>query len=152
MLPCAVQYFPFVPGPGRGLRAGMGGVVPLRIHDRELASGLGPRLSAVTWIGIAVENGLDDRVRRQTLAQQRERLRAVADVDDRLRGRHTDIRFGPEDAVADREDARLHGAADLTRRRIVAKDGEGARAVRIGLLGTRSFSGQEKESAAKRDG
>ena len=60
-------------------------------------------------------------------AQQRERLRPVADVDDRLRRDDADVRFGPEHAVADGEDARLHRAADLAGRGVVAEDRERAR-------------------------
>ena len=58
-------------------------------------------------------------------------LRAVADVDDRLRGGDAGIGFRPQHAVADREDARLHGGAELAGRGVVSEDGEGAGAVRI---------------------
>jgi len=45
------------------------------------------------------------------LAEQRERLWSIADVDDRLRCDNADACLGPQHTVADGEDARLHGAA-----------------------------------------
>ena len=57
-------------------------------------------------------------------AQQRDRLRPVAHVDDRLRGRGADAGLGPQHAVADREHPRLHRAADLAGGRIEAENRE----------------------------
>ena len=57
-------------------------------------------------------------------AQQRDRLRPVADVDDGLRRRRARAGFGPQHAVADAEHARLHRAADLAGGRVVAEDRE----------------------------
>ena len=75
-------------------------------------------------IGIAVENRLDDGRRRHAGAEQRERLRSVADVDDGLRRGDADVRFGPQHAVADREDARLYRAADFAGVGVVAENRE----------------------------
>src|SRR5262245_34797775 len=112
-----------VAGPRRRLRTCVSGVAPLRVHDRELTSFLRPVARA--RVGITVENGLDDGRRRHTRTEQRERLRSVAHIDDGLRGRDAHVRFGPEYAVADGKDARLHRAADLAGGGVVAKDREG---------------------------
>ena len=90
---------------------------------------------------ILSQNLLDDRVRRHPARSSCQRLRPVADVDDRLRRRDADIGVGPEDAVADREHARLHGAAHFAGRRIVAEDRERSgvpeRLMRLRLAGRR---------------
>ena len=147
MLPCAVQNFPpLVAGPRRRFRAGVCRVVALRIHDRELAPGFLPALAGVAGIGIAVEDRLDDRVRLHPRAQQRERLRPVADVDDRLRRRDADARLAPQHAVADGEHARLHGRAQLAGRGVVAENGKGAGTERVRLLAAQRCDGRsEKE-------
>ena len=54
-----------VAGPRRRLRAGVGRVVPLRVHHRELAAGLRPGLAGIAGIRIAVEDRLDDRLGRR---------------------------------------------------------------------------------------
>jgi hypothetical protein len=131
MLPCAVQNFPLLL-PAHVVACGP--VLALRVHHRELPAGLGPRLPRVAGIRIAVENGFDDRVGREARAQQRERLRTVAHVHDRLRRGDADARLGPEHAVADGKHARLHGGADFARVRVVAEDGKRAGAGGIGLL------------------
>jgi hypothetical protein len=61
-----------------------------------------------------------------------ERLRAVADVDDRLCRGDSDAGFGPQHAVADGEDARLNGAAQLSSGGVIGENGE--RADRPGLV------------------
>ena len=80
-------------------------------------------------------------------AQQRERLRAVAHIDDRLRRGDADIGFGPEHAVADREDARLHGPAELAGRRVVAEDGKRACPERVGSCAVGDDDGDESRMA-----
>ena len=83
---------------------------------------LTPQLTCRCWAS------LDDLLGRQPLAQKRQGLRPVADVDHGLRGDGADARLGPEHAVADREDARLHSSADLARLGVEAEDrgfGEG---------------------------
>ena len=49
-------------------------------------------------------------------------LRAIADIDNRLGGRDADIGLSPENAIADGEHARLHGAADLAGGRVEAEN------------------------------
>ena len=51
--------------------------------------------------------------------------------------------FGPEHSVADREHARLHGAADLPAVGVVAKDGKGGRRMRE-VLGVECAQEQER--------
>ena len=107
-----------------GFRSRVRGVLALEVHHGELAALPGPRLRQ--RIGILFQDLLDDGARLHPLAQQRERFRPVADVDDRLGRRDAGLGVGPQHAVADREDARLHGAADLARRRIEAENRERA--------------------------
>ena len=73
-------------------------------------------------IGIVFQNFLDDVLRQHLFPQQLERLRPVADVDNRLRRRRADVGVGPEDAVAGRKHTRLDGTAYLAGRRIETKD------------------------------
>src|SRR6185369_5036354 len=89
--------------PGRGLRTGVSGVLSLRVHHRELPAGLRPRLAGVARVGIALEDRLHDLVGLLAFAQERDRLRTVAHVHDRLRRRDADVGFGPQHAVADGE-------------------------------------------------
>jgi hypothetical protein len=144
---CGAELPALVPGPLRRLRAGVRGVVARRVHDRELPARLRPGPAVQAGVGVTVEDLLDDRIRLDALAQQRERLRTVADVDDCLRSGHARIGLGPENAVAYRKHTRLHGPADLTGGRVVAEDREGAGKVR--LLGRRLPS---DEGTGERDG
>src|SRR5262249_27054845 len=114
---------------------------------RELPAGFRPRLPGVAGIAIAIEDRLDDLVRLLPLAQERERLRPVAHVDDRLRRGDADARFGPEHAVADGEDARLDGSAELARVGIVAEDGE-----RADVVGTRLLPFESRGEKGENDG
>ena len=116
-------------GPDAGLRPGERRRLARLIDHRELPALLGPALRL--RVAIAVPDRVDDRRRRHAGAQQGDRLRAVADVDDRLRRRRADAGFGPQHAVADGEDARLHCPADLAGRRIESENREGRD--RIGL-------------------
>ena len=86
-------------------------VLALQIHHRELPSLLAPGIGQ--RVGVFLENLLDDRGRLHLLPQQRERLASIADIHDRLRRGDADVGVGPEDAIADGEDARLHRAADF---------------------------------------
>ena len=97
-----------------------------------LVQRFGPR------IGIAVPDGLDDRLGRHARPEQREALRPVAHVDDRLRRDHADAGLRPEHAVADGEHARLHRAANLTGGRVVAEDRERRHRIRQRLLRPRA--------------
>ena len=132
MLPCAVQNFPRL-WPAHSLAFGPvnAAISPFGVDHGELA--------ARAWSSARVA----DRDRSSQIAlmiaagaipalQQRNRLRPVADVDDGLRGRGADAGFGPQHAVADREHARLHRAADFAGGRVVAEDREGRH--RIGQL------------------
>src|SRR5262249_14377047 len=58
------------------------------------------------------------------LLEQRQRLRPIADVHNRLRSHRSHVSLGPQHSVADREDARLYGPADLAGVRIEAEDGK----------------------------
>ena len=73
------------------------------VHDRELAALLRPSLRV--RVGVSGENlphGVGGRV---PLAQERQRLGAVADIDDGLGGDHADARLAPDDTVPHGEDA-----------------------------------------------
>jgi hypothetical protein len=61
---------------------------------------------------------LDDCLGRESLSEQLEGLRAVADVHNRLRRGNSDVRIGPQHPVADGEHARLHRTADFTALRV----------------------------------
>jgi tetratricopeptide (TPR) repeat protein len=137
-----------VPCPGLSLRSRVRSVIALRIHDRELPALFRPRPAVQAGIRIAVENRLDDRRRREPSAQQLQRLRPVAHVDNRLCRGDADVGFGPEHAVPDREHARLHRPADLAGFRVVAEDREGGN--RIGKRGLRRDSGFDDRRRADR--
>jgi hypothetical protein len=125
MLPCAVANLPpLFPAHSVAFGPVCAAYSPFQVHHRELASLLGPVLRQ--RIAILCEDLADDRRRLRVLAQQLDRARAVADVDDRLGGRDAGIGVGPQHPVADREDARLHGAADFAGRRVEAEDRERA--------------------------
>ena len=84
--------------PYRRFRSRVGGVLAFQVHDSELTPLLAPLLGQ--RIGIVLQNLLDDVLRRHLLPQQIERLRPVADVDDRLRRGHAGVGVGPQHAVA----------------------------------------------------
>ena len=70
--------------------------------------------------------------------QQRQSFGAVTHVDNRLRRDDADAGLAPEHAVPDREDPRLHGAANLPRRRIKAENRERRDRIRLRHLGEAS--------------
>jgi hypothetical protein len=117
----------FRSGEHRGLAGG--------IDDRKLASGFRPRLIAIAGVGIAIPDLLHDVGGLQALAQQLESLRAIADIHNRLGRGRAHAGLGPEHAVADREHARLHRAAEFTRLRIKPED----RKRGDGIFGQRSL-------------
>src|SRR5262245_62354105 len=108
--------------PGGSFRAGERGGFAFGVGDGELTALLGPVLR--TGVGIGFPNLFDDLFRGASLLEQRQRLRAIADVHNRLRSRRSHISLGPQHSVANREDARLHGPADLAGVRIETEDGK----------------------------
>src|SRR5690606_5452770 len=109
-------------GPWGDLAAGQDGVPPARIDDRELPPRFGPRVvPAVRVLGVDAAHDLFDV---DTLLEKLEGPRPVRDVDERLRDGRADAALGPEDPVSDREDPRLHGAADLLGSGIVGDNRE----------------------------
>src|SRR4051812_5802069 len=104
-----------VAGPWRRLGTRVREDVALGIDHRELTAFLGPILRA--RVGVALPDRFPALLGDDPLAKWRYRTRAVTDIDDRLRRRRADSGLGGEHTVADREDARLHGTADFTRRR-----------------------------------
>src|SRR6266498_2829000 len=72
-----------VPGPLGRFRTRVRRILALQIHHRELASLFAPVLWE--WIGILVENRLDNRLRLQPFSQELEGFRSVSDVDNGLR-------------------------------------------------------------------
>src|SRR4029077_2408825 len=109
----------FVAGPLRRLRASVGVHVALRVDHGKLASRFGPICARIR---IGFPDGLYDLLRRDPLSKQRDRARAVADVDDGLARRGADSCLSVEYAVPDREHARLDRSADLTGLRVVGED------------------------------
>src|SRR5262249_52758688 len=114
-----------VSGPRGRLRSGERGVLAFEIHHRELPALLRPVIRK--RIGISAPDLFDDRLRLQPLPQEIERLRAIADVDDRLRRGDANRGIGPQHAVASREHARLYGAADFAGCRIEPENRERSR-------------------------
>ena len=131
MLPCAVQYFPaWWPAHAVAFGPVNAAVLPCGVDDGELPALLGPALGL--RIAVAVPDRLDDRRRRHAGAQQRDRLRPVADVDDGLGGGRADAGLGPQHAVADGEHARLHRAADFAGGRVEAENRERRHRIELG--------------------
>src|SRR5205085_11928830 len=121
MLPCAVAYFPLLlPAHSVAFGPVYAAYSPFRFMTANWRPGLAPPLGQ--RIGIVFQNFLDDVLRQHLFPQQLERLRPVADVDNRLRRRRADVGVGPEDAVAGRKHTRLDGTAYLAGRRIETKD------------------------------
>src|SRR5690606_32096222 len=112
-----------VAGPGARLRARERRDVALRIDDGELPALLRPVVRA--RVRVRLPHAADYVGGCDALLEQRNRLRAVAHVDDRLCRDGADAGLCPEHAVADGEDARLDGAADFAGGRVVAENGEG---------------------------
>ena len=77
-------------------------------------------------VGVFVPDFLDDVVGLFVLFEEGEGLRAVGDIDDGLGGGDAGFGIGPEDAVADGEDAGLDSAADFAGVGVEAEDGEGS--------------------------
>src|SRR5215813_15529696 len=111
-----------VSGPGRSFSAGERGGFASGVDDGELAALFGPILRARVRVGIP--DLFDDLFRSDSLLEQSQRLLAIADIHNRLRGGRSDAGLGPEHAVADREDARLHSPSDLAGVRVEAEDGK----------------------------
>ena len=65
---------------------------------------------------------LDRLLGRASLAQQRQPVGPVARVRVRLRRDRADVRFGPRDDRADREELRLHGDAPLPGLQVAGDD------------------------------
>ena len=96
--------------------AGIDGGAPFRVDHREL-----PGVAARILVGQL----LDDLRGTQSLLQQLDRFRAVEAVGCRLRGDGADPRNRVRNGRAGRKRMRLHGDAELGRRRIECDDGEG---------------------------
>ena len=87
-----------VTGPLRGARSGVGGDLATGVHDRELPAFAAPALRV--GIGIARKDLADGVGGRMAFAQERQRLGAVADIDDRLGGDDPHPGLAPDDAIA----------------------------------------------------
>ena len=112
-----------VAGPRRRLRARGGRV--LAAARSSPRTGAPASASRRTRIRVALQDQLDDLRGRFPSRNKASALRAIADVDDRLRGGGAHARLGPEHAVADGEHTRLDRTADLAGGRVVAQDREG---------------------------
>src|SRR5262245_28169476 len=113
----------FVACPWCGFRASERGGFAFGVDDGELTPLFGPILRS--RIGIGFPDLFDDLFRSYALLEQRQRLRAVADVHNRLRSHRSYISLGPQHSIADREDARLHCPTDLAGVRIETEYGKG---------------------------
>src|SRR4029453_2788560 len=106
--------------PCASFRTGERGGFAFGVDYGELTALFGPILR--TRVGIGFPNLFDDLFGSDALLEQRQRLRAIADVYNRLRRHRSHISLGPQHSVADREDARLHGPADFAGVRIETED------------------------------
>ena len=102
-----------VAGGGDVLDAGMRGDAAARVDHRHLTH---------VAAGVLGQQHLQ-RVRRAgARAHQIEPVLAVARIDERLRGDRADAGLGPRHDRTDAEPVRLHGDAQLSRRRIARND------------------------------
>ena len=104
-------------GPVVAARAGEARAAPCRVDDSELAA-----LALVVGLGQPAH----DLVGGQSLAQEREPVRAVAGVGVRLGRDGADLRLGPGNDRPDREELRLHRDAPLARVEVAGDDRVGA--------------------------
>ena len=133
--------------PGRPLE-GVGEPVHRGLRDEDVALGrvagarpaAGPRVAAFAGVrrraSLAVDDAelplraalvrggqpLDDLLGRESLAEQRQAVRAVARVRVRLRRDRADVRLRPGDDRADGEELRLDGDTPLARLEVAGDD------------------------------